>query len=115
MSNQQKSMFDYFTPVRGIVGGALIGSSAATLLLFNGDILGASGMMSSFVVSPKSTLLDEKNQWKLLFIVAFFITSRIYLLIDPSALDDTRTGVDSALPIVSPLGFLIGGFLVGFG
>ena len=108
-------VFDYFTPVRGIVGGALIGSAAATLLLLNGDILGASGLVSSFVVSPKSTLMDEKNQWKLLFIVAFFITSRIYLLIDPSALDDTRTGLDPAVPIVSPLGFLIGGFLVGFG
>ena len=89
--------------------------SAATLLLFNGDVLGASGIMSSFVVAPKATLLNPKNQWKLFFIVTFFLASRIYILIKPSALDDMRTGVDAAIPIVSPLGFLIGGFLVGFG
>lgn len=89
-------------------------TTAATLLLFNGDILGASGLMSSFIVAPKNTLTDPTQQWKLFFIVAFFITSRIYLLVDPTALDDTRIGVDG-IPIVSPLGFLIGGFLVGFG
>jgi len=106
---------EYFTPVTGLVGGALIGLSAAALLLLNGDILGASGLMSSFVVTPKSTLTDPSNQWKLFFVVSFFIVSRVFLWILPSALDDVRTGIDPDIPIVSPLGFILGGFLVGFG
>eukprot|EP00581_Thalassiosira_minuscula_P027973 CAMPEP_0183759938 /NCGR_PEP_ID=MMETSP0739-20130205/7409_1 /TAXON_ID=385413 /ORGANISM="Thalassiosira miniscula, Strain CCMP1093" /LENGTH=388 /DNA_ID=CAMNT_0025997805 /DNA_START=228 /DNA_END=1395 /DNA_ORIENTATION=+ len=89
--------------------------TAAILLLFNGDILGASGLISSFVLKPKSTLLDPTNQWKIFFIIAFFLTSRVYLWIVPDALHDGRTGVDSNMQIASSLGFLLGGFLVGFG
>ena len=90
----------FFTPVTGLIGGSLIGLSAATLLLFNGDILGASGLMSSFVVAPKKTLTDPSQHWKLAFLAAFCLTSR--LLIDPAALKDERQGYSSGLPIVSP-------------
>ena len=106
----------YFTPVSGLIGGSLIGLSAATLLLFNGDILGASGLMSSFVVAPKKTLTDPAQQWKLAFLAAFALTSRVYVtLIDKDALKDERLGYASGLPIVSELGFVLGGFCVGFG
>jgi len=105
---------NFFTPVTGLIGGSLIGLSAATLLLFNGDILGASGLMSSFVVAPKKTLTDPSQHWKLAFLAAFCLTTR--LLIDPDALkDETMQGYSSGLPIVSPIGFIAGGFLVGFG
>ncbi len=94
---------NYFTPITGLLGGSLIGLSAATLLLFNGDILGASGLMSSFVVSPKKTLTDPSQQWKLAFLAAFALTARIYVtVIDPEALKDERLGYNSGLPIVSP-------------
>lgn len=106
----------YFTPVSGLIGGSLIGLSAATLLLFNGDILGASGLMSSFVVAPKKTLTDSAQQWKLAFLAAFCLTTRVYVtLIDKDALTDERLGYNSGIPIVSPLGFTLGGFCVGFG
>jgi hypothetical protein len=92
---------NFFTPVTGLIGGSLIGLSAATLLLFNGDILGASGLMSSFVVAPKKTLTDPSQHWKLAFLAAFCLTTR--LLIDPDALkDETMQGYSSGLPIVSP-------------
>lgn len=107
---------NYFTPVPGLIGGSLIGLSAATLLLFNGDILGAAGLMSSFVVAPIKTLTDPSQQWKLAFLAAFCLTSRIYVtMIDPDALKDERLGYSPNLPIVSPLGFILGGFCVGFG
>jgi uncharacterized membrane protein YedE/YeeE len=107
---------NYFMPVQGLIGGGLIGLSAATLLLFNGDILGASGLMSSFVVAPKKTLTDPSQQWKLAFLAAFCLTTRVYVtMIDPNALTDERLGYSSGLPIVSPLGFILGGFCVGFG
>jgi len=105
-----------FTPVTGLIGGSLIGLSAATLLLFNGDILGASGLMSSFVVNPKKTLIDPSQQWKLAFLAAFCLMTRVYVtMIDSNALTDERLGYTSGLPIVSPMGFILGGFCVGFG
>lgn len=107
---------NYFTPISGLIGGSLIGLSAATLLLFNGDILGASGLMSSFVVAPKKTLTDPSQHWKLAFLAAFCLSTRAYVtLIDPDALKDERLGFTSGIPIVSPLGFILGGFLTGFG
>jgi len=107
----------YFTPISGLIGGSLIGLSAATLLLFNGDILGASGLMSSFVVAPVKTLTDPSQQWKLSFLAAFALTTRVYItMIDPDALKDQRLGYgESTMPIASPLAFIVGGFLVGFG
>jgi len=94
---------NYFTPITGLLGGSLIGLSAATLLLFNGDILGASGLMSSFVIAPKKTLTDPSQQWKLAFLAAFALTARVYVtVIDPDALTDERLGYTSGLPIVSP-------------
>ena len=88
-----------FTPVTGLIGGGLIGLSAATLLLFNGNVLGASGLMASFVVAPKKALTDPSQQWKLAFLATFFFTARLYVtMVDPDALKDER----SDLPIVSP-------------
>jgi len=101
---------NHFTPTTGLIGGSLIGLSAATLLLFNGDILGASGLMSSFVVAPKKTLTDPSQHWKLAFLAAFCLTS-----VNLNALKDESQGYYPGLPIVTPLGFIVGGFLVGFG
>ena len=102
-----------FTPGSGLLGGSLIGLSAATLLLFNGDILGASGLASSFVLSTRATLTQPKNHWKLCFIAAFAATTKIYLtFVDTKALDE---GLAPGVTVVSPLGFIVGGFLVGFG
>lgn len=105
---------DYFTPVTGLIGGCVIGLSAAVLLLWNGDILGASGIASSFVVQPKKTFLDQSQLWKLFFVGAFFLTSRVYVTIWPDALNDERLGSDG-IPFVSGAGYLVGGFLVGIG
>mmetsp|Transcript_659 Transcript_659/g.1203 ORF Transcript_659/g.1203 Transcript_659/m.1203 type:complete len:390 (+) Transcript_659:116-1285(+) len=110
------SLSNYFTPISGLLGGSLIGLSAATLLLFNGDILGASGMMSSFVLTPQKILTDPSQQWKLAFLAAFSLTTIVYVtMIDVDALKDERLGYSEGIPIVSPLGFILGGFFVGFG
>ena len=106
---------EYFSPLTGSVGGLLIGLSAATLLIFNGDILGASGLMGSFVVSPKKTLTDSSSLWKLAFLAVFYLVVKLYVLIDPEALTDPHLADGVYTPVVSPLGFVIGGLLVGFG
>lgn len=94
----------HFTPATGLLGGALIGLSAGTLLLFNGDVLGASGLMSStFVVEPMRTLTEAGRHWKLAFLAAFFATTKFYItVVDPDALKDERLGFHSGIPIVSP-------------
>ena len=105
-----------FSPVTGLFGGSLIGLSAATLLLFSGDILGASGIASSFILTPRQTLTESSQQWKLSFMAAFLLTVRAYTAyIDGDAMVDKSLGVDPKIAIVSPLGYLVSGFLVGFG
>ena len=105
-----------FTPVSGLLGGSLIGLSAATLLLFSGDILGASGIVSSFILTPRKTLTESSQQWKLSFMAAFLLSVKAYVTyIDGNALVDSALGVDPKISIVSPLGYIVSGFLVGFG
>eukprot|EP00980_Cylindrotheca_fusiformis_P028274 scaffold22589_cov138-Cylindrotheca_fusiformis.AAC.37 len=102
----------FFTPGAGLAGGSLIGASAGVLLLSSGEILGASGLISSTVLEPEKALNDPSVSWKLLFMSTFMATSN---LVSSAYAKDNRMGKDSSLPIVSTAGYLIGGFLVGFG
>lgn len=108
-----------FTPVSGTIGGSLIGLSAGVLLLGNGDILGCSGIVSSIFVKPKETFGKSNGKWKVLFVTAFLLTSRLVLKLGQTReeLEVERQIVaqSSSLPIVSNLGFAVAGFLVGFG
>lgn len=95
-----------FTPVTGILGGSLIGLSAAVLLLSNGDVLGCSGILSSSLLHPMATSNLDKR-WKFMFLGCFVLTVKILL----SA---------SSLQCISPsqastLAYGIGGFCVGLG
>lgn len=94
-----------FTPMEGLFGGALIGSSAAALLLLNGDILGASGITSSVLLNPKKNLTEPAQYWKLILIVSFLLTSNLGFAENYS---EFTSGV-------SFLAYAIGGFFVGFG
>lgn len=107
------SMYDYFSPVTGLTGGSLIGLSAATLLIFNGDILGASGIMTSVFTTPLKTFQDSKQFWKLVLVSTFLFTST-YLL-GPKFVVDNRSITDPSVPIPSGLAYMLGGLLVGFG
>eukprot|EP00815_Leptocylindrus_aporus_P010031 CAMPEP_0116068144 /NCGR_PEP_ID=MMETSP0322-20121206/11482_1 /TAXON_ID=163516 /ORGANISM="Leptocylindrus danicus var. apora, Strain B651" /LENGTH=369 /DNA_ID=CAMNT_0003555191 /DNA_START=279 /DNA_END=1385 /DNA_ORIENTATION=+ len=113
-----------FAPVHGLLGGSLIGLGAASLLLGGGEIMGASGISTSFVRSPKAVFSDAA-QWKLAFMSSFLSTS--YLLIVVADTDfgkfvwsgsvlDPKVGAESgAVPAVSFLGYGISGLLVGLG
>mmetsp|Transcript_24172 Transcript_24172/g.42479 ORF Transcript_24172/g.42479 Transcript_24172/m.42479 type:complete len:353 (-) Transcript_24172:124-1182(-) len=104
-------MFDYFTPVTGTLGGSLIGLSSASLLLFNGDILGASGLMSSVFATPKKALTDPTYLWKFALLATFMVTSALM----PQFSSDSRSGSDPSVPIPSAFAYTVAGFLVGFG
>jgi uncharacterized protein len=93
------------TALSSLVGGILIGLSAATLLLCNGDILGASGIISSVFISPPSSLVDPSQHWKLVFIASFLLSASSFY-------SSTFRLTSAAL---SPFGYAIAGLLVGFG
>jgi uncharacterized membrane protein YedE/YeeE len=106
------SLASTFTPISGLLGGGLIGLSAGTLLLLNGDILGASGIVSSITVSPWKALTDPSQHWKFVFLSSFLLTSTIYYgpTFDPPAAASLSSGRS-----ISTLGNILAGFLVGFG
>ena len=105
-------MIAYFTPATGVAGGLLIGAAAASLLLLSGDILGASGIFNSLVLTPKEALTDPCSAWKLVFLSIFGMVS---LLVGPYFAQDDRLGEDPGIPVVSPAGYCLAGLLVGFG
>jgi uncharacterized membrane protein YedE/YeeE len=92
----------------------MIGLATTSLLLFNGDILGFSGIISG-------ALLDKSrydHQWKLAFVASFIIFARFFNFHNPSESiieEDVRSLQLHNLPIVSSWGFIISGFLNGFG
>ena len=91
-----------FDPVTSAIGGALIGLSAALLMLLNGRIAGISGIVSDFL-GPDS---DGKG-WRIAFILGLIaspILSRMVGLALP-----TPKMPDSWVIVI------IGGLLVGFG
>ena len=92
-----------FTPISSFIGGALIGLSAAILLLFNGRIAGVSGIMQL----ASSTTAKGERLWRYLFLAGIIIGAFLYQLSQPGFFTP-REG--------HPLGLLItGGILVGFG
>eukprot|EP00934_Nitzschia_sp_Nitz4_P006427 Nitzschia sp. Nitz4//scaffold273_size25297//20719//24905//NITZ4_008321-RA/size25297-processed-gene-0.7-mRNA-1//-1//CDS//3329545262//6417//frame0 len=98
---------------RGLTGGALIGLSAGLLLIFNGDVLGASGIMNSVFTTPHETLRDPEKFWKSVVLCCFLVTSSF--LLGPSYAFDSRTSNDPTVPIISGIGYALAGLLVGFG
>ncbi|GAX13065.1 uncharacterized protein FisN_2Hh575 [Fistulifera solaris] len=105
-----------FTPVTGIVGGTLIGASAGTLLVLNGDIMGISGILSNSLLHPVKTLRDSKHHWRWVWIASFSLTVNMYVyFINPQmALRDDRS-LASDVPIPSWPAHILGGLLVGIG
>lgn len=92
---------DTFTPVSSLVGGLLIGLSAAILILFNGRIAGISGILSGVFFSTQ-----HEKRWRLVFLLGLFASPFIYrLFTELPSLDIS----DNLAKIV------LAGLLVGFG
>ena len=88
-----------FTPASALIGGALIGISAALLLWLNGRIAGVSGIMHG--------ALRERRAWRWLFLAGLVAGAGAWLWLAPPAFVP-RAGYP--LPLV-----LLAGVLVGFG
>jgi uncharacterized membrane protein YedE/YeeE len=106
-------LLDFGTFAEGAIGGSLIGLSATSLLLLNGDVLGISGIASAILLDPLKGFSDKSNHWKIVFLCTFAITTNL-VISDINALI-SKGYLAGVTPAVSPLGYAIAGFLVGLG
>lgn len=93
---------DGFTPVSALVGGAMIGTSAALFLLLNGRIAGISGILGGLLAPP-----SRDTGWRAAFVAGLVVAPLAY------------AGLGGSLPPVTvgasfPL-LVLAGLLVGFG
>lgn len=93
---------EHFTPASALLGGLLIGLAAAILLLFNGRIMGVTGITGGVLQPQRQDLL-----WRLLFLGSLAIAPVLYSMVTAKPILIEVTG---SLPIL-----MIGGFLVGLG
>ena len=90
-----------FTPWSALAGGALLGLSAALLMLFTGKIAGISGIISG-VLTPQK----QESSWRAAFLTGMILS---FLILDPFGFSFPDTTSYSII-VVS-----IAGLLVGFG
>lgn len=93
-----------FTPYSALIGGALIGLSAAVLLLFKGRIAGISGIAGGVILPEKGDM-----PWRILFLLGLVIGGLLYQLFGISP------NVESIQPVTGKLGLIVAGLLVGIG
>jgi uncharacterized membrane protein YedE/YeeE len=91
-----------FTPISALLGGLLIGASAALLLVTNGRIAGISGILGA-LIHPKRNEIG----WRLAFLAGLFVAPLLY---------DAVGGVLPPVTLTSSTELLIvAGLIVGFG
>jgi uncharacterized protein len=91
-----------FTPVSALIGGALIGLSAALLMLLTGRIAGISGIFGGCLVAGAS----DKN-WRLAFIAGLVAAPLLGALVG--------SGLSAPLMPGNWIVIIAAGFLIGFG
>ena len=87
--------------IQSLIGGSIIGIAVSLLLLFNGKVLGVSGILGELFNNPPS-----KNYWRLFFVLGLLISPLIYSIFHPIPLIEISS---------NKLLIIVGGLLVGFG
>ena len=91
-----------FTPISALIGGALIGGSAAWFLVVNGRIAGVSGILGG-LLQPSSSEFG----WRLAFLAGMLLAPLVFV---------AAGGALPAIEIDASAGLLVpAGLLVGFG
>lgn len=92
------------------------GGSAGLLLIVNGDIMGASGILSNTLLNPIQALQKPSNHWRYVYLASFALTVNLFVnyLAPPAFLADERSEA-SDVPVASSAAYLLGGLLVGLG
>lgn len=87
--------------IQSLIGGSIIGIAVSLLLLFNGKVLGVSGILGELLNQPLS-----KNYWRLFFVLGLLISPLIYSIFHPIPIIEITS---------NKLLIIAGGLLVGFG
>ncbi|CAM8322033.1 YeeE/YedE family protein [Candidatus Methylopumilus planktonicus] len=87
--------------IQSLIGGSIIGIAVSLLLLFNGKVLGVSGILGELFNHPLS-----KNYWRLFFVLGLLISPLIFSIFHPIPLIEISS---------NKLLIILGGLLVGFG
>ncbi|QIN64587.1 hypothetical protein SBC1_46270 (plasmid) [Caballeronia sp. SBC1] len=90
-----------FTPIKSLLGGAMIGLSAALFMLLNGHIAGISGVLGGLLTAG-----GWRDGWRISFVAGLFAAPVLYVLVRPLSPIVIQTS--------GPL-LVLGGLLVGFG
>jgi uncharacterized membrane protein YedE/YeeE len=93
-----------FTPLSATLGGALIGLSAAFLLLVKGRVAGISGIFGGIVYPEKGDV-----SWRVVFIAGLIIGGFLYQWLG------TGVGVDHIEAVTGTPWLIAAGLLVGVG
>jgi hypothetical protein len=91
-----------FSPLAGLLGGALIGLASALLLLANGRIAGVSGILGGSLFGPVA-----ERGWRLAFLLGVPLGAWLVRSATSDAMGFAITG--------HPAWLVAGGLLVGFG
>ncbi|MEM7425945.1 MAG: YeeE/YedE thiosulfate transporter family protein [Pseudomonadota bacterium] len=92
-----------FTPWAGLTGGALIGLSAAYLLVFSGRIAGVSGILGGLLA-----LWTAETWWRLSFVLGLVGGAALAAFLVPTV--DPTVMLNPSWTVLA-----VGGFLVGAG
>jgi uncharacterized membrane protein YedE/YeeE len=97
-----------FTPVSALIGGALIGLAASLMLLFEGRILGISGIVSGLLER-----FDTRNRWRVAFLVGLVGGGMLMRVVAPELVS---VNLDRPTRVVAVSGLLVGfGTVMGYG
>ena len=88
-----------FTPISAFLGGSLIGLAVVIFFVFNGRLIGISGIASNFLTS-KNNRMDN-----FLFLVGLIIGPIVYKLITQ---DEINISISSSLLLLAIAGLLVG-------
>lgn len=94
------TVIDEFSVSQALIGGVLIGLSAAVLLVANGKIAGISGIAGRLLTSPNDQL------WRLCFVLGLPLGAGIFWLMIGEPQIQMQTG---------RLGLIVGAIFVGVG
>lgn len=89
-----------FTPISALVGGLLIGASAALLLLLNGRIAGISGIVAGLVQSDRREIA-----WRAAFLGGVLLAPFFYVFFGGSL---PRVSISSSAGLIVAAGLLVG-------
>ncbi|MDR2990059.1 MAG: YeeE/YedE family protein [Providencia alcalifaciens] len=91
----------HFTPGSAAIGGVLIGLAVAILLIFNGRIVGISGILAGVLKPTKGD-----TAWKLAFIVGILVAPLLFI----TFVYTPEVTIATSTPLL-----IAAGLLVGFG